>query len=503
MPFKERFEVSGTLTTESPLHIGCGQTVTHPNLRFEQGEGPEQQVEIGAVARDHAGRPYIPGSTLKGRLREILRQHVTKGMLDLLFGSKEQSEDNAKAGSVEFWDSMYKHGPSQPVAETVPYWHPEKLTGVASAVTISRKTRTAAHQKLMHREYVPASVSFAVEIKGQGLTEESIAVLLVGLEQLSVTGLGADTGDGQGRLRWRLNQIRRLRQSDLTNWKSQSEPSSGYSALKPISKDELRAIEDHCVKHRGFRSATGKPSVLLPLELRFTGSFLVNDKYQVNQRREEKPSPSFVPLLGCDGQVVLRARSIRGALRSQAERILRTLSLDAIQHQGDEPACAAIYSMKDKAKLCLLCQLFGAPGLRAPLAITDFTPTVGGSGRSMRQEFLAIDRFTGGGADGLKFNGESVYQPTLSGTLSVSQEEPWMLGFLCLLLRDLAEGDVPMGFGVSKGYGDCRAHFDWQRLGRAEELKAWVGAFRKKVAESTGKLAASTMQVKESSHAVP
>lgn len=72
MPFKERFEVSGTLTTEGPLHIGCGQTVTHPNLRFEQGEGPEQQVEIGAVARDYAGRPYIPGSTLKGRLREDL-----------------------------------------------------------------------------------------------------------------------------------------------------------------------------------------------------------------------------------------------------------------------------------------------------------------------------------------------------------------------------------------------------------------------------------------------
>ena len=32
-----------------------------------------------------------------------------------------------------------------------------------------------------------------------------------------------------------------------------------------------------------------------------------------------------------------------------------------------------------------------------------------------------------------------------------------MLGLLALTLRDLIEGDIPLGFGASKGYGACHA----------------------------------------------
>jgi hypothetical protein len=68
---------------------------------------------------------------------------------------------------------------------------------------------------------------------------------------------------------------------------------------------------------------------------------------------------------------------------------------------------------------------------------------------------LAIDRFTGGGADGLKFNAQAVYQPVLSGTLrlDVRRLDLWALGLLALTLRDALEGDLTFGFGASKGYG--------------------------------------------------
>ena len=75
------------------------------------------------------------------------------------------------------------------------------------------------------------------------------------------------------------------------------------------------------------------------------------------------------------------------------------------------------------------------------------------------QEFVAIDRFTGGAADAKKFNAHFVYRPTLKGRLSILLEDlrPWSLGLLALTVRDLIEGDITFGWGASKGYGACRA----------------------------------------------
>jgi hypothetical protein len=116
------------------------------------------------------------------------------------------------------------------------------------------------------------------------------------------------------------------------------------------------------------------------------------------------------------------------------------------------------------------------------------------------QEFVAIDRFTGGAAGGAKFNSELAGKTTLGGTLTIDigcleLVDPQLasLGLLALVLRDLAEGDIPIGSGSAKGQGFCTADIsiagapDWQshativqglaalralpQAGQAEELK--------------------------------
>lgn len=79
--------------------------------------------------------------------------------------------------------------------------------------------------------------TFSVEITGNGLNEESIAVLLHGLDQLRVPGfgLGADSGDGQGCL-WQLKLIRRLRKADLETWKSAATATDWNSCGEPLGR---------------------------------------------------------------------------------------------------------------------------------------------------------------------------------------------------------------------------------------------------------------------------
>ncbi|MBK9316280.1 MAG: hypothetical protein IPM55_18860 [Acidobacteria bacterium] len=159
--------------------------------------------------------------------------------------------------------------------------------------------------------------------------------------------------------------------------------------------------------------------------LRFDGNFLVNDPSKVKKPNDNSDLPNHFPLLDRDGKVLLPASSIRGALRSQAEKILRTIGGECAacypDDKGPRKACDTVYSVSDiERKLCPACKIFGAPGWRSPIEITDFTPSLKGEGsRVDKQEFLAIDRFTGGGADGLKFNATSQFKPTLNGKISV------------------------------------------------------------------------------------
>src|SRR5439155_26026717 len=127
-------------------------------------------------------------------------------------------------------------------------------------------------------------------------------------------------------------------------------------------------------------------------------------------------------------------------------------------------------------RLCPVCQVFGAPGWRSPLHISAFkTADPIGDEETQTQEFLAIDRFTGGGVEGAKFNATAVYRPTLSGTIGVDLKTleranvgRWALGLLTLTLRDLIEGDIRLGFGAAKGYGAVRAKTS------VNQLPAWT-----------------------------
>jgi CRISPR/Cas system CSM-associated protein Csm3 (group 7 of RAMP superfamily) len=474
MTFRNRWLIEGFLTTKSPLHIGCGDTVTRSSLK--DGETP---IEIAAVATDVHSRPYIPGSTLKGNMRAWMKDNgVPARVIEQIFGSEDTKNKNACGGKCEFLNAYTAENIDH--KRTAPYRDRQRLTGVTASVAIDRHTGTASEQKLFHIEFVPPGVTFKVRVTGQDLNDDDsadneILPLLFALEKgfsadIPVT-LGSSIANGWGQCEWRLGDIRMIDAEGVKDWLDQGAPAVGYDALQSLYSSR---IEDLRRKARGYGSAPSEEVLRLNVTLVFESNFLVNDRSRTKKaipETEDLKPPDHAPLVNCSDRVLLPASSIRGAFRGQAEKILRTLKgTDAACYQSSSrslglPQCETVEGMDDIASLCPACKLFGAQGWRAPVEFSDFVSI--DNGTLCTQQFVAIDRFTGGGAEGFKFDAQSSFRPVLGGSISIHMQRldragacGWGPAVIALTLRDLMEGDITLGFGSSKGYGVCSAKVD-------------------------------------------
>jgi len=489
--FKNRWRIEGVLTAEEPFHIGIGEDApTRSRMpEKEDDHGKVEQVRVAAVATDFEGKPYLPSTALKGILRSRLRSQLSVAdlaQIDAVFGRESGDGDDGTGGKVEFLDAFLapdvqptysdagtpRVGGAPPASGAhVPYWDAKRLTGISASVAIDRRTRTAVDKRLFHEEYVPPGFGFKVVITGQNLDNDEIALILLALEGFNDLSdpirIGAGGHDGWGRFTWRRESLKCLEASSGRQWVKFLDEGAralvehGFGEVDPASllPSLLAKLRPVCRK-----------SVLeLELELQFDGPFLVNDPSRAKDKssadgqesdaRDEGSPANHVPLRDHQGRVVLPSKSFRGAFRSRAEKILRTLK-PGVGGDPNRPdnGCDPIDDAKKVGSLSLVAQAFGSPGWAAPLEISDFFE-LDRCSVCQRQEFVAIDRFTGGSAARLKFDAEFVESPTLHGRISVdlTRADPWVLGLVTLVLRDLIEGDITFGFGASKGYGGCTA----------------------------------------------
>lgn len=481
--WSSRWSITGTLTTVSPLRIGDGNTRADGRVTYKvpdgQGGRTTHSAQISTVATDAAGRPYIPGSTLKGNLRAWAEaKGMPQAILDALFGSRNAGDPTSVGGKCEFHNSRYCE--SEPPREP-PWWSAERRTGVRAGVAINRVTGTAEDKRLFYQEYVPAGIRFGVTITGQNLTDGEAAALLGALTGFSAAAdveaiaLGASTGDGWGRLHWELEDVVLAGPDDVTSWLASAETVAARQIPGASRKNQLVP--------QTFAAQAEPDRIVIDLTVALDGPFLVNDPTQCG---EGEGLPDHAPLRDDQGRAYLPASSIRGALRSQAERILRTIggpgaACAATPAADGRKACRPVYDVEDVSRhLCPACQLFGAPGWRSPLEFSDFTGDA--EDQNWRQDFVAIDRFTGGAAPGLKFDQMAALQPVLRGTVQVifhrlgCVEGAWAAGLLGLLFRDLAEGDIPLGHGRTRGNGECRLEAWSVRMPLKAVLpEAWQG----------------------------
>ena len=437
---QNRWKIRGKLTTESPLHIGNGEATSHVKLiNTSKEESKGKPIDVAAVERDHTGNPCIPGSAIKGVIRSWAERYYKQSgdSIRRIFGDSETG-----AGLAEFYPATWippDTDKQHQFEATLPYWQPEKCTGIMSHVCIERHYGTAEEGKLFSEEFVPESVSFNIEIFAERLSDEDIQLLLAILEHGSKCDadpiqFGANGADGWGRVSWELKDVSQSGPQDV---KFDEQAMAFTRAWHPANLAPL----DPPLSNPRF--------VTMSIELQCRGAFLVNDTSQTH-RHEGDNLPNFFPLRRADGGAWLPASSFRGALRQRAEFILRSLNPNAT---GDPNGIEDISGPIER--------LFGMTGRASKLRINEFCGSNVGE-RLPRQDFVAIDRFTGGAAEGAKFDAKYIDRPTFTTCLHLDTEDltESEIALLAAALRDVIRGDVCLGFGGSKGYGEIKASLD-------------------------------------------
>ncbi len=283
---KNRYKIVGKLTTLSPLHIGDGLRQRDEN-RVPIPRGETQAPEFSTVATDYKGVPYLPGSTLKGNLRNWLTQlfsadafkgrniaaanngaratdlqriyedlkarnniddaYAQINAIEFLFGSA------LNEGKLEFWDAPMDTPPPAPETGATAFcgYSVRRGTTIVTSVAIDPETGTAAKNKLYNIEVVPPGATFTITISGQNLGPADLGMVLFALNGFKSTifpvTLGAMGGVGFGRCAFQLTSLHLLDEKNFDAWLKDAVANdhAGYTKLEALSKAELdRELND-------------------------------------------------------------------------------------------------------------------------------------------------------------------------------------------------------------------------------------------------------------------
>ena len=215
-------EYTGKIVLQSGLHIGAGDA----EMRIGGTDNP-------VIKHPHTHEPYIPGSSLKGKVRSLLelrsgligqRNKVDGGPLSLKDYRNAQGEDREACAAIlklfgvsgADQDEAGEFGPSRASFADCgldPEWRKAAFeknityTEVKSETAIDRISGTALNRSLHSTERVPADTqfSFSITVKQMKGDENLEKLLFQGLKLLELDALGGSGSRGYGRVKFLFN----------------------------------------------------------------------------------------------------------------------------------------------------------------------------------------------------------------------------------------------------------------------------------------------------------
>lgn len=194
-----KIKIKGTLETLSGLHIGGSQT----------------SLEVGgvdnAVIKTGSGQPYIPGSSLKGKLRNMLARasgskdvtediELEKSGSDIkyiakLFGTPENNEQNTGAEALLKIQDCF-------IVE-------EKALEIKMENSIKRLTGEANPRPL--ERVVSGSIfslNMILDVYNKELTESYFKELALAIKLLEFDHLGGGGSRGNGKVKFHIEEVK-------------------------------------------------------------------------------------------------------------------------------------------------------------------------------------------------------------------------------------------------------------------------------------------------------
>ena len=437
-----RYELTIPVELMSELHIGGVDAVPD-----RDGEGT-----VIRFCRNGLGEPTIPGRSIRGAVRaacDIARQT----MEDAGHPTTQDGGVFSKASWVSLWgddtdytgksllDRRLRSDDSLPIRQSALTFHAvsfpkhkdsdsgESPLPRRHGVGIDRTTGAASDGALYEHEFLPRGTKFDIRITAEGrddetmgrdqsegipgpASSESVKKLLEVIVDALTSGavcLGGRTGSGQGTIQVIEPKLRRT--GKTTDTGAPTAPADVLDAL--IGEDE---------EGTPIPLELGGWSLEEPARIRInwwspTGIFVAEDDELTKQRKEKAQEtdrtangvtePLRDPSVPWDeAQLLIPGTSIRGALRSRASRIART-----VLAAKNELSTFASHDLHEQlaAEPNLVRYMFGSTEYRGAITVHDCLST--DRGKRIEVTHNAIDRWTGGVIDGGLFT-EAVYLGT-------------------------------------------------------------------------------------------
>lgn len=500
-PRQTRLRVTGELVAVSPLHVG--------------GLGGGAEVDL-PLALDGQSHVYVPGTSLTGALRATMSSLLVDQLLvSTIWGPNDPAaNDGGHASFVIVEDSRI----DMPRPEVWDHVRLDRLTGAAAPDFKFDRAVLPAGTRIPLELAVDLPVRRPIAGKPDFYEEEDEARVRTALgcllNCLIDTGvpLGAAQTRGLGKTRLDKETLK-IFEEDWT---------SATGLIQILKRDPKEIHLENIVS----------ADAALPRELRICLQKRIGIELEINW----EPAGPVMVKAGQDGLGVdavpfvsgvgdgshvaftIPGSSIKGAFRSQAERIVRTVCDKRAETMADLNRSAQANA---QIALPLIAAVFGLgrPNARAPLpkdmtsakaaiafdtcmainarptsakwdavlvadreAADEATGVTPGNGNNLVLEALrdadlqdangprvehahhvAIDRWTGGAAEHLLFSGLEPYGVTWEpirisldlARLDPSEREP-AVALLLLLIRDFGQNRIPIGFGANRGYGSVR-----------------------------------------------
>ena len=480
-----RYELTVHLETASPLHSGGIDEVVDRTRPSKKRETVPRRF-----ARDGASHPVLTGRSVKGAVRAACKKYFDEtknSALRRLWGGL--SAQGAWASALTF------HTVDLHDAEVFPGGEGGSDQGGAGrlptrmGIAIDRYWGAAGDTALFEHEYVPAGRPLTLTITAQagsmpenrpddpaapfgGVSEcqpvteddvERLFSIILGVLKSERVSFGGRRNAGWGRVRpikqsdserfWVLTGAPLGTRDGLLSWLGNDCGEDMSERIEPIECGEPDRVRINI----GWNSPTG----ILVADPRLSR---VESSDERNDPRDEDDPDEIVPARHLrsgpeeNALIVLPGSSVRGALRSRASRIARTV-LAARHKIGENDWSDANVHDQLAHDPDLVQRLFGSTERRGALTVLDTLASSNGSTRLITHN--AGDRWTGGVAEGTLY-GEEVHDAEWKNIVleldleTLSKDDNRRRAAWCLLglvLAELAAGTLPLGSRGTRGLG--------------------------------------------------
>lgn len=416
-----RFILKGELELLTPLIIGSGKN--------------EDDVDT-CIIRDYRGWPFIPATSLVGFLKHLYEDtHNSYGNWD-----KKRFQEQKRY----FWGGTWPDNNLNKSTQSALIMDDAIIMGerfnirVRDGVCINSQTGTALDTGKYDYEVLEPGVKFAfsceVIIRGE-FEKDYFRDVLIWIAYAMNTddfALGAMTMKGFGKMRlndWIVDEFDFKNEKDVWAWLNKEVPEQQYNNSNTKLSEQL-----------GLKNSEAD-NFSIDAYFNIRTSLIIRD-YDDNPQ-----APDSVHIKSNENHV-LPGTSVRGAIRSRGERILKSLG------SSDQSIIYNLFGWVDNEKRPFQFRTT-EKAIRGKISIAE--TIIYGTNEEI-QKRVSIDRFTGGARDGALFDSMPLWPKrdvdnNVHIKIHIKSCKDWEAGLMLLVLKDLWTGDLPVGGekGIGRG----------------------------------------------------